>query len=276
MKLSLSVRIAEEFLSKEHARIPLEELAVLAKQAGYDALCMRASQVGVQSTPEAQREAERIIREQGLSVTMVTGDFDVVYNNDDGPSCLRNIGPFLDLARTLEAPLIRVALKTEDDIPFAQQAADQAADVGIQLVHQCHTLSLFETVEAIEQTLKKIDRPNFGLIYEPANLEICGQDYGLETLERLAPWIVNVYLQNQILKPDGDVTLNTWCRGPVSFDLIPIHEPGGIDFPQVFQGLRSIGYDGPVTAHQSGIPSEPPEQTAAATAQFLKGLMHAG
>ena len=276
MKLSLSVRIAEEFLSKEHARIPLEELAVLAKQAGYDALCMRASQVGVQSTPEAQREAERIIREQGLSVTMVTGDFDVVYNNDDGPSCLRNIGPFLDLARTLEAPLIRVALKTEDDIPFAQQAADQAADVGIQLVHQCHTLSLFETVEAIEQTLKKIDRPNFGLIYEPANLEICGQDYGLETLERLAPWIVNVYLQNQILKPDGDVTLNTWCRGPVSFDLIPIHEPGGIDFSQVFQGLRSMGYDGPVTAHQSGIPSEPPEQTAAATAQFLKGLMHAG
>ncbi|MCA9110343.1 MAG: sugar phosphate isomerase/epimerase [Planctomycetaceae bacterium] len=276
MKLSLSVRIAEEFLSKEHARIPLEELAVLAKQAGYDALCMRASQVGVQSTPEAQREAERIIREQGLSVTMVTGDFDVVYNNDNGPACLRNIGPFLDLARTLEAPLIRVALKTEDDIPFAQQAADQAADVGIQLVHQCHTLSLFETVEAIEQTLKKIDRPNFGLIYEPANLEICGQDYGLETLERLAPWIVNVYLQNQILKPDGDVTLNTWCRGPVSFDLIPIHEPGGIDFPHVFQGLRSIGYDGPVTAHQSGIPNEPPERTAAATAQFLKGLMHAG
>ncbi|MCA9024871.1 MAG: sugar phosphate isomerase/epimerase [Planctomycetaceae bacterium] len=276
MKLSLSVRIAEEFLSKEHARIPLDELAVLAKQAGYDALCLRASQVGVQSTPEAQREAARIIREQGLSVTMVTGDFDVVYNNDNGPACLRNIGPFLDLARTLEAPLIRVALKTEDDIPFAQQAADQAADVGIQLVHQCHTLSLFETVEGIEQTLTKIDRPNFGLIYEPANLEICGQDYGLETLERLAPWIVNVYLQNQILKPDGDVTLNTWCLGPVSFDLVPIHEPGGIDFPQVFQGLRSMGYDGPVTAHQSGIPSEPPEQTAAATAQFLVGLMYAG
>ncbi len=276
MKLSLSVRIAEEFLSKEDARFPLDELTVLAKQAGYDAICMRASQVGVHSAPEDQRQALQTIRDQGLTVTMVTGNFDIVYNNDDGPTSLRNIGPFLELAKTLDAPLIRVALKTEDDIAFAQQAADQAADVGVQLVHQCHTLSLFETVDGIERALQQIDRPNFRLIYEPANLEICGQDYGSDTINRLAPWIVNVYLQNQILKPDGAVTLNTWCRGPVSFDLIPIHEQGGVDFPQVFEGLRSIGYDGPVTAHQSGLETEPPEQTAAKTADYLKGLIHAG
>lgn len=276
MKLSLSVRLAEEFLSKEQARIPLGDLAVLAKEAGYDALCMRASQVGVQSSDEAQQQAAAIIREQGLDVTMVTGDFDVVYNNERGPLGLRNIEPFLNLATTLGAPMIRVALKTEEDIAFAQQAADLAAEVDLQLVHQCHTLSLFETVEGIERTLEQIDRPNFGLIYEPANLEICGQEYGPDIIQRLAPWIRNVYLQNQILKPNGEVTLETWCRGPVSFDLIPIHTPGGIDFPLVFEGLRAIGYDGPVTAHQSGLKTEPDEVTAKATADYLRGLMHAG
>ncbi len=276
MKLSLSVRIAEEFLSKEHARFQLDELVGLAKRAGYDALCMRASQVGIQSSVADQRRAAGTIREHGLSVTMVTGDFDIVYNNDDGPNCLREIGPFLGLAKTLGAPLIRVALKTDDDIPFAQQAAEQAADMGITLVHQCHTLSLFETLEGIERTLRQIDRPNFGLIYEPANLEICGQEYGPEVIERLAPWIVNVYLQNQVLKPDGKVTLVTWCRGPVSFDLIPIHEPGGIDFPQVFEGLRSIGYDGPVTAHQSGLETELAAVTAQATADYLRAMIGPG
>ena len=52
MELSLSVRIAEEFLSKEKASMPLDELAALAKRCGYGALCMRASQrMGIASGP---------------------------------------------------------------------------------------------------------------------------------------------------------------------------------------------------------------------------------
>jgi len=276
MHLSLSVRIAEEFLSKEKARLPLDELASLAREAGFESLCMRASQVGVHTAGQLQEQAAATIRAQGLSVSMVTGDFDIVYNNESGPACLRNIGPYLQLARILEAPLIRVALKSADDIPWAQRAADAAAEFGLQLVHQCHTLSLFETVDGIERTLRQIARPNFGLIYEPANLEICGQDYGPATIARLAPWLVNVYLQNQRLGPQGKVTLDTWCCGPVSFDLIPIHAGGGINFPLVFEGLAAIGYQGPVTAHQSGFDDEPLVETATRTANYLKGAMHAG
>ena len=276
MQLSLSVRIAEEFLSKEQSRLSLDELIALARDTGYDALCMRGSQVGVHSPVERQREVAARVAGSGLAVTMVTGDFDMVYNNERGPLCLRAIEPYLDLATLLKAPLVRVALKQQEDIGWAQRAADAAAERGLTLVHQCHTLSLFETVEGIERTLRAIDRPNFGLIYEPANLELCGEDYGSATLQRLAPWIVNVYLQNQRIRAGGDVTLDTWCRGPISFDLLPIHAPGGIDFDRVFDGLRSIGYEGPVTAHQSGIPGIPLEDTASGTARFLKGLMHAG
>lgn len=272
MHLSLSVRIAEEFQSKERARLRLDELAALARDAEYDALCLRASQVGVHSSPEAQRQAAAQIRACGLSVTMVTGDFDIVYNNEAGPSCLRNISAYLDLAETVGAPLIRVAMKSEHDIPWAQRAADEAGSRGINLAHQCHTQSLFETVEGIERTLRRIDRPNFGLVYEPANLELCGQDYGPATIERLAPWVFNLYLQNQELKPDGALSLQTWCRGPVPFDLIPIHAGRGIDFAAVFRGLAAIGYQGPVTAHQSGLDDEPTETTARATAEYLRTL----
>lgn len=272
MQLSLSVRIAEEFLSKERARLSLEELTTLARDADYDALCLRASQVGVQSSPDRQKQAAALLRDARLAVSMITGDFDVVYNNERGPLGLRHIGPYLDLAETLGAPLIRVALKSNEDIPFAQSAADQASERGISLVHQCHTQSLFETVDGIEQTLLSIDRPNFGVIYEPANLELCGQDYGLATIRRLLPWLKNVYLQNHVLKPDGQVTLHTWCRGPVRFDLIPIHTPGGIDFAAVFGALADVGYQGPITAHQAGLMDEPPAATAAATARYLRAL----
>ncbi|MCI0538485.1 MAG: sugar phosphate isomerase/epimerase [Verrucomicrobiales bacterium] len=273
MKLSLSVRIAEEFSSKEKASMSLTELADLAKAAGYDAVCMRASQVGIHSPEETVGQAAAILQARGLSVSMVTGDFDIVYNNERGPACLRQIEPYLRLAARLKAPLLRVALKTRDDIAWAQRAADQAAGPGIRLVHQCHTQSLFETIDGIERTLREIQRPNFGVIYEPANLELCGQDYGPKSIQRLAPWIFNVYLQNQLLRPaDGKLVLNTLCRGPVRFDLIPIHQQGGIDFESVCAGLRSIGYRGPMTVHQAGREGEPPREAAERTARYLREL----
>ena len=123
MKLSLSVRIAEGFLSKREAIISLPELAELAVAAGFDALCMRASQVGVHSPAEQVAEATRIMQEKNLKVTMVTGDFDIVYNNDQGPRCLRNITPYVDLAESLGASLIRVCVKKEEDFAAAHAAA---------------------------------------------------------------------------------------------------------------------------------------------------------
>ncbi len=269
MTLSLSVRIVEEFASKKKASMPLCELADLAVSAGYEGLCMRGSQVGVHSTPAQVDAASRAVRSRGLKVTMVTGDFDIVYNNEKGPECLRHIEPYLDLAEALGSRLIRIAIKKREDIPFAIVAADAAAVRGLRLAHQCHVESLFETVAGIEWALRQIDHPNFGLIFEPANLELCGQDYGAETIKRLAPWIFNVYLQNQTIRSDGQLTLNTWCRGTVSFNLTSVGGVGGIDFEGVLMGLAAVGYDGPVTVHQSGIPGVAPAASASSASRFL-------
>ena len=251
--------------------MPLCELADLAVSAGYEGLCMRGSQVGVHSTPAQVEEAARTVRSRGLKVTMVTGDFDIVYNNAKGPECLRHIEPYLDLAEALGSRLIRIAMKKPEDIPFASIAAEAAAARGLRLAHQCHVESLFETVAGIEWALKQIDHPNFGLIFEPANLELCGQDYGAETIKRLAPWIFNVYLQNQTIRSEGQLTLNTWCRGPVSFDLANVGGAGGIDFKGVLMGLAAADYDGLVTVHQSGIPGVAPADSASMASRFLNG-----
>jgi sugar phosphate isomerase/epimerase len=273
MQLSLSTRVAEGFLSKEVPTMTLDELCRTAVDAGYDAICMRASQVGVQSSPDVVQQARRTLDVHGLTVTMVTGDFDIVYNNDRGPGSLRNVTPYLDLAEAFGAPLLRVCIKTEEDLKFAQVAADEAAERGLKLAHQCHADSLFETVDEIEASLQKIDRDNFGLIFEAGNLDECGQPYGPEVIKRLAPWIFNVYLQNQRCNPDGAVTLKTRCRGPVSLDILPVQQPGGIDFAAVFDGLHTVDYDGVVTVHQSA-PADGSSSSAAAreAAEFLRTL----
>ena len=250
MYLSVSVRIIEA-TCKTKLNVPAEEFIEIVKQGGASAICMRASGAGVEASPEQLQTLASKIASANLPVTMVTADYDVPLNNAEGPNSLRNIRPSLDVAEAFDCDLIRVCMKNETDIAFARQAAELAAERGIRLAHQCHTSSLFEEVDQILDVLKEIDRDNFGIIYEPANLLLNGQDYGVETLQRLAPHIMNVYVQNHRLDPKGPEVLDTYCRGPVRFHHLYLWETGGVDFNQVFQGLRDIEYVGSFTIHQA-------------------------
>jgi sugar phosphate isomerase/epimerase len=271
MKLALSVRIAEA-ACKTRLNVPFQELVQLAAELGYGAVCMRASAGGVE-TPRVELERMRQeIERAGLTVSMVTADFDVPLNNERGPDSLRNIGPSLDVAEALGGTLVRVCLKSDQDIPYARRAADEAAKRGIRLAHQCHTTTLFETVDRSLEVLAEIGRSNFGLIFEPANLMLCGERYGVETLRRFKPYLMNVYVQNHRLDPHGPVALETWCLGERRFHHIPIWDPGGVDFPAVFDGLHDVGYDGFVTVHQAYAELMGPREAAVATAKYLRSF----
>ncbi len=272
MKLSVSARIVEKFRDKRQADLGLVELADLAASAGYSALCMRASQLGTHTPMDQVHEQYQLLVQRGLEISMVTGDFPIPENTDDGPQALRNIAPYLDLAAALHCDLMRIAMKTEEDIPWAQRAADEANERGIRLAHQCHTASLFERVDDSLDVLTRVGRPNFGIIYEPANLDLCGQDYGAETIKRLQPHLLNVYLQNHVLNADGETKLTTWCRGEVAFDQIPIWETGGLNFQPMFTALAEIGYTGYVTVHQAFAGLRGPDEAARSSANWLRSI----
>lgn len=270
MQLSLSVRIAEA-PSKTRLHLPFEEILEVAAANGYGAICMRASAGGVQSSRPQLEQMKQQIDAAGLVVSMVTADFDVPLNNDSGPDSLRDISSSLDVASILSSDLVRICMKQDADIPFARDSADRAAERGIRLVHQCHTSSIFEQVDRMLEVVAEIDRPNFGIVYEPANLMLCDQSYGQETLERLAPCLMNVYVQNHRLDDQGPESLPTFCRGDVHFHHLPLWKTGGVDFPRVFSGLAAIGYDGYFTIHQAeGIETvEDAHQFAAQMARFF-------
>ncbi len=250
LQLSLSVRIVEAGC-KTKLNLPFEDLVSIAADTGYDAVCMRASAGGVQTPLDELRRMRAIVETKGLHVSMVTADFDVPLNNANGPTSLRDIGPSLDVAEALGCNLIRVCLKKDADIPHAREAAKRAADRGIRLAHQCHTTSIFEQVKQILANFEAIDEPNFGLIYEPANLMLCGEDYGPSTIARLAPHIMNVYIQNHRLDPGGPITLPTYCHGDVHFHHLPIWETNGVDTTTLFEGLKEIDWEGYFTIHQA-------------------------
>lgn len=272
MKMSLSVRVAEAFHNKEQTTKTIDQLIALARSTGYEALCMRASQAGVHSPPERVKEVSGKIKAAGLAVSMITGDFAVPGNNDQGPDCLRRIGPYLDLAHSLGADLIRVCMKKEEDIQWAQRAADEARERNIRLAHQSHCASLFETVDGTVKVLQAINRPNFGLIYEPANWFVINEPYGRDTVKRLKPYIFNFYIQNHRVGPNGKDYLNTWKNGRIQLDHIGVWETGGLDPADVFAGLREIDYTGFITVHQAFGNIMPVEDAVRRSFQFLQPM----
>ena len=271
MKLSLSVRVAEA-LSKTSLNVPFGDIVELAVANGYQALCMRASAGGTQTPRDQLAAMRRQVEDAGLVVSMVTADFDVPLNNEQGPMSLSDIGPSLDVATALGCDLIRVCLKRETDIPLAQRAADQAAARGIRLANQCHTTTLFEQIDRSLEVLDSIGRENFGVIYEPANLLLCGEDYGGAALRQLQPFLMNAYVQNHRLDPTGPESLETWCLGERRFHHIPLWEPGGVDFAQVVDSLRGIGYADFLTVHQAFAHLMGPSEAAQRSAHYLRSL----
>jgi sugar phosphate isomerase/epimerase len=88
----------------------------------------------------------------------------------------------------------------------------------------------------------------------------------------LKPWILNVFIQNYRITPNGKSTVATWTKGPVKVDLIGSWEQGGVDYRSVFQALHGIGYHGYVTAFAAFSSFATPQEAAAKSYEHLKPL----
>jgi sugar phosphate isomerase/epimerase len=308
IKLSLSGRISEPIGQVDNLKpLTYDEFLSIAKSTGYDAICLRPLQCSISTPLEEMVEMARKTREAGLKVSMVTCDGDQPPNNDCSPFALLNIAPRLSMAEIFGAKLIRCQIKKPEQLGWAQRACDEAKERGLSIVHLSHPGSLFSTVDDAIDSLKKINRPNFGLTYEPVNWMDNPKGYGPDVIKSVAPWIVNVYSQNQrVLDAGTSVGAGQAAGGgagaqPASVEScvvaagrggaggasrgsvaarggagsaasrnLALWEAGGIDFNAVFQGLHEIGYTGYFTVHSRTSQGIAPKDLATKSFAFLK------
>jgi sugar phosphate isomerase/epimerase len=272
VKLSLSTRIAESSSRKDLAEVPIETLALLAASAGFSGLSIRASVVSIDTPPARVAEVRSVLDRENLNVSMVMGDIPLATNGPRATQALRGITPYLDLAESLGGLLVRIMMHSDEDIPHAQRAADEAAERGITLAHQTHWGTLCETVDGTLETVRRVDRDNFGITFEPANLLACGEDHAA-AIARLAPHLVNVYFQNVVLDPDGAHVFKTWARGPVPLRYVPLADPSGLSATSLVQALRRVGYQGWLSVHQPLLDGQRVEDAIAEAADVFLPLV---
>lgn len=232
MKFSISGRCV--LPTKAGAGLAMENAAFLAMahDVGFDGVDLRWEQVNPTLPAAKVEEVRRICRETGLEVAAVNA-------KDLAAEPFRRM---IALAQELGCGRIRV----RGDVATLQQAADLARPAGIRIAEQMHTGAAFETVAAAGETLARVDRENFGVIIEPANLRMAGDTFTAANFEPLRDRIFWCHVQSIAVAPaesaEGKVTLRSGVE--IGFKRVAIHENTDCDFRGFFAALRGIGFDG--------------------------------
>ena len=250
MKISISSRITEQSDNKEKSFLSLDNFIKLASKNKFDGVSLRPSMISNDSSEYLVNQAQKLFNVNNMKVSMITSNIHVAKNDELASDILRNITPSLDLAEKLKTSLIRIMIKNSDDIFYARKALDEAKERNLKLLQQTHWGTLAETLDETVALIKTINRKNFGITFEPANLMACGSDFNKNALNQLLPHIENFYFQNIILDKKGKHVFPTTHNGDVRVKYISLDNSKGINIFSFLDFLREKKYDKWFTIHQ--------------------------
>ena len=250
MKISISSRITEQSDNKEKSFLSLDSFVKLASKNKFDGVSLRPSMISTQSSEYLVNQAQNLFKENNIKVSMITSNIHLAKNDEFASDILRNITPSLDLAEKLKTSLIRIMIKNSDDIFYAKKALDEAKERNLKLLQQTHWGTLAETLDETVKLIKTINRQNFGITFEPANLMACGSDFNKNALNQLLPYTENFYFQNIILDKKGKHVFPTIHNGDVSVKYVSLDNSNGINVFSFLDFLREKKYDKWFTVHQ--------------------------
>ncbi len=90
-----------------------------------------------------------------------------------------------------------------------------------------------ETADALRAFLQKLDRPNLGVNFDPANMLLYDKGNPIDALRTLSPWIRQVHIKDALrTKVPG-----TWGEEVAA-------GTGEVDWPAFFTTLQQVGFKG--------------------------------
>jgi len=234
-----------------------EEL--IAKLLELDIPRVQLARDPLRENPTVWGRAAALLRERGI--TLVSGMFGCVGEDYSTLETIRltggiapdrtweqnrkNIQDTATLARELGLKLVTFHAgflpHDEKEPDFAKmlgrlrEAADIFRTVGIVLGLETGQ----ETAPVLVQLLRKLDRDNVGVNFDPANMILYDKGDPIEALRTLGPWIRQVHIKDAIrTKQPG-----TWGQE------VPAGT-GEVDWPAFFDLLRKLNFSGPAVVER--------------------------
>lgn len=241
LKLGLSGRLIE--IQYRRCGMSVPDFIRLAGECGYKAVELRSTQITMNLSEKELKEIRRTADERGLGFSSIFIPPKIPEDN----SGLRTLEEFADKVRILGCTTLK---SWDKDIDWIRRECDILKSLGMELITQTHTGGPFETAALCLDTLKRIDRENFGLQYDPANFFEAGEDYGEDTVKKLRKHIKQLSVQNcRFARPEEADDI--WEHEGRRFKRVLPGDPAGLDYASVFRGLKAAGFDGYVIVNEA-------------------------
>jgi sugar phosphate isomerase/epimerase len=254
------------------------ELAALAHKHGFDGwdLCVRPEYpVNPENAATALPEAVRLLKQEGVSLPQVTGNFDLLA--PDHPTA----EPILAAMEQAEVRLLKLGYYTFD--PATQDYWAEVDRVrrlfagwqelgekyGVKIMYHTHSQRcLGLNCAALMHLLQGCDPRYMGAYIDPAHMLVEGEEFALGVA------MVEKYLSSVALK---DVALGrtaTTTHGRAVPDWTPAGQ-GMVNWTAVFATLVSRGFAGPLSVHcEYEFPPEESEQALHGEVQFFREALN--
>jgi sugar phosphate isomerase/epimerase len=170
------------------------------------------------------------------------------------------------------APLVRIRVPgfgagaaTEPYPTIFARAREQYAEVarraaahGVRAMVELHHATIVSSPSAALRFLDGLDPRHVGVLHDLGNMLNEGKEHVLSGLEMLGDYLAHVHVKNGRWvpgrrRPDGGLA---W-----SFEWAPLNQ-GQADLPELFGGLKRIGYDGWVSTEDFSTELPQEERTA--------------
>lgn len=235
---------------------PIENALTAAAANGYEAVELQAiSHMKIGTKIQKLKATKSMMSDLGL---ILAGVYTPVWNrhcqeNQEFEKQFEDYRQYLDMAHELESPWIKIGAGGpspdyatdkyfHNSSSWLKNAADLARNAGMNILVEIHFNTLVETVSSTLKLIHLVDRRNFGLIYDAANLYVANDNSIFESIRTLKPYIQHVHLK------DVKEIDNKNIPGIFSFRnrnyAIQIFGDGEVDNETAIKALEDIGYDG--------------------------------
>ena len=240
LDFSLSGRLIE--IRYKYCEMSVPDFMRFARKLGYKAVELRSTQITADTTEVEVEELRGTAddMELGISGVFMPGNLPA---DDSG---LQRLEMFAGIVQKLGCDTLKTWVK---DVDWIQRICDMLRERGMKLITQTHTGGPFETTALCLDTIKQIDRPNFGLQYDPANFFEAEEDYGEETVVKLGEHIRQLSVQNCRLA--GREEESDWEHEGRYYKRCVLWDPEGLEYNSVVKGLKAIRFNGYVTFNET-------------------------
>jgi sugar phosphate isomerase/epimerase len=209
MKLALSSRPWE--LPDRYSINQMQHLEI-TRELGYDGIELRYpllpdSAAGIRELAAALAD---------LALTVVFGPCAGVPTDAAGWDDAKRV---IETLHALGAKWLKCLPIDAEQVDGMVQLADLVQASGMKLCTQLHAYTLTDTIDNTERFLKEVDHPAIGVMFDPAHLQLAGDDDVAGGISRLSPWLELVNIQCLAPDPDGDDWVPVLPGAPGATDL---------------------------------------------------------